>query len=91
MTTSSSLQDHELKPYLLIHVKPEKHYTNSHSVIGFLQQLPPLHLQYLQHLIPAILHQHPFLHAHLPDVQGSGKLSGFDITNSGSNELSLLT
>ena len=51
-----------------------------HSVIGFWQLSPPLHLQYL---IPATMQQHPFLQAHLPHVQGSGRPSGLEITISG--------
>ena len=36
--------------------KSEKHYTNSHSRVLTSIAPPPFHLQYLQHLIPAILH-----------------------------------
>jgi len=60
-----------------------------HSVIGFWQLSPPLYLQYLQHFIPATLQQHPFLRAHLPHVQGSGRPSGLVITISGTNIFSL--
>ena len=63
----------------------------AHSVIGFLQLLPPLHLQYLQQQIPATRQGHPFLCAHLPHEQGSGKPSGFEITISGTNKLPFLT
>ena len=55
----------------------------NHSVIGFLQPSSPLHLQYLQHLIPATLQRHPFLRAHLPHMHGSGRPSGLVITISG--------
>ena len=41
----------------------------------------PLHLQYLQHLIPATLQRHNlFLWEHLPHVQGSGMSSGLEVT-----------
>ena len=56
---------------------------NENSLIGFLQLLPPLHLQYLQQWIPATQQGQPFLCAHLPHEQGSGKPSGFEITISG--------
>ena len=56
-----------------------------HLVIGLWQSSPPLILQYLQHLISATLHLHPFLRAHLPHVQGSGRVSDLEITISGTN------
>ena len=37
------------------------------------------------------LHGHPFLRAHFPCMQGSGWLSGFEITILGTNELLLCT
>ena len=58
-------------------------FMQSYLVMGFLQESPPLFLQYLQHLIPATLQWHPFLWAHLPHVQGSGRLSGLASTISG--------
>ena len=51
-----------------------------HSVIGFLQFLPALHLQYLQQLTPATLQGHAFLQAHLPHLHGSKRPSGFMMT-----------
>ncbi len=42
-----------------------------HSVTGFLQFSPALHLQYLQQLTPATLQGHTFLRAHLPHFQKS--------------------
>ena len=66
----------------------------AHSVIGFLQLLPPLHLQSLQQRIPATRQGHPFLCAlmwQVPHEQGSGKPSGFEITISGTNKLPFLT
>ena len=60
---------------------------NIHGVMGFSQQSPPLHLQYLQQWIPATRQTQLFLCAHL---HGSGRPSGFEITISGTNNLSLL-
>ena len=56
-----------------------------HLEIRFWQLSPPLYLQYMQHSIPATLQQHPFLQAHLPHVQRSGRCSGLEITISGTN------
>jgi hypothetical protein len=50
-----------------------------HSVIGFLQFSPALHLQYLQQLTPATLQGHAFLRAHLPHLHGSKRPSSFVI------------
>ncbi len=41
-----------------------------HSVIGFLQQSPPLLLQYLQHLIPAKAME-PVVKDSVAEVEGS--------------------
>ena len=54
-----------------------------HSVIGFLQFSPALHLQYLQQLTPATLQGHAFLRAHLPHLHGSKRPSGLVMTISG--------
>ena len=66
-------------------------FMNSYLVMGFLQKSPPLFTQYLQHLIPATPQQHPFLWAHLPHMQWSGRPSGLEITISGTNEFPFLT
>ena len=66
-------------------------FMQSYLSMGFLQESPPLFMQYLQHLIPATLKQHPFLWAHLPDMQGSGRPSGLEVTISETIEFPLLT
>ena len=62
-----------------------------YSVIGFLQNSPPVFLQYLQHLIQVTLQQHPFLWVRLQHMQVSGSPLGLESTIWGTIEFTFLT